>query len=500
MYRDSPRDFRDQCLDGPEMETDRKSLDGMRLGFRASLPLDEVGVAWNLYLSWRGGISDFSMGDFLLFQDDWSRGYQAFFSPGRFPGDLSVCFADALVCCFRRRACCYSHGHSTELLPASAVFSMLFDGGNLPDRLETIPGRRGEGQHLSFYHSHFYQLTITVRRDTLKKNILAVCDLETSYAYNLMESIYEKEGTAFEIQAFTSVKSLAAFTKEQPIELLLISASAMHDSVKELPIGKIMILSEGERIKELSKYPCVYKYQASDQLIREVMDYYVQDQAAEPTVLLKKKVRVIGIYSPAGRCLKTSFALAYGQLAARESHTLYLNLEEYAGFESLMKEEYSADITDLLYFAKLGNGSLVYRIGSLVKQVGSLDYIPPAVMGEDLKEIKPGEWCGLIQELKDYSSYDTLVLDIGNSVRGIPEILKECTMIYMPVREDAVSIAKLRQYEKALEQRNMGYIMEKTRKLKLPYHSSFGNKEDYVDQLLWGELGDYVRGILREEE
>ena len=121
-------------------------------------------------------------------------------------------------------------------------------------------------------------------------------------------------------------------------------------------------------------------------------------------------------------------------------------------------------------------------------------------MGEDLKEIKPGEWCGLIQELKDYSSYDTLVLDIGNSVRGIPEILKECTMIYMPVREDAVSIAKLRQYEKALEQRNMGYIMEKTRKLKLPYHSSFGNKEDYVDQLLWGELGDYVRGILREEE
>src|SRR5699024_9213692 len=102
---------------------------------------------------------------------------------------------------------CYSHGHSTELLPASAVFSMLFDGGNLPDRLETIPGRRGEGQHLSLYHSHFYQLTITVRRDTLKKNILAVCDLETSYAYNLMESIYEKEGTAFEIQAFTSVKS-----------------------------------------------------------------------------------------------------------------------------------------------------------------------------------------------------------------------------------------------------------------------------------------------------
>lgn len=334
----------------------------------------------------------------------------------------------------------------------------------------------------------------------MKRNILAVCDLEASYAYNLMESIYEKQGTAFEIQAFTSVKSLIAFGKEQPIELLLISASAMCDGVKELTIGKIMILSEGERIKELSTYPCIYKYQASDQLIREVMDYYVKEQVTEPAVLLKKKVRVIGIYSPAGRSLKTSFALAYGQLMARERRTLYLNLEEYAGFESLMNEEYSADITDLLYFAKLGNGSLVYRIGSLVKQVGGLDYIPPALMGEDLKEIGPKEWRGLIQELKDYSSYDTLILDVGNCVRGILELLEECTRIYMPVREDVVSIAKLYQFEKALEQRNLGFLMERTRKLKLPYHNSFGNRENYIDQLLWGELGDYVRGIIREEE
>ena len=39
--------------------------------------------------------------------------------------------------------------------------------------------------------------------------------------------------------------------------------------------------------------------------------------------------------------------------------------------------------------------------------------------------------------------------------------------------------------------------MDKVRKLKLPYHRNFGKKENYIEQLLWSELGDYVRRLLR---
>ena len=142
----------------------------------------------------------------------------------------------------------------------------------------------------------------------MKKRIFAVCDLEASYAYNLMEYIYEKESGTFEVQAFTSVRNLAAFAGEQEIELLLISSSAMCDEVRKLPVKRIIILSEGEMLKELSEYPFVYKYQASDSLVSEVMNYYAEAPSAEPVPLLKKQVELIGIYSPVKRTLRTSFA------------------------------------------------------------------------------------------------------------------------------------------------------------------------------------------------
>ncbi len=333
----------------------------------------------------------------------------------------------------------------------------------------------------------------------MKKQIFAVCDLEGAYAYQLMESIYEKQGTSFEVQAFTSVKSLVAFAEEKHIELLLISASAMCDALLKLSIGKIMILSEGEKIKELSEYPCIYKYQASDQLIAEVMDHYAADAVPAPEALFKRRVEVVGVYSPVGRTLKTSFALTYGQLLARERKVLYLNMEEYAGFEGLFGEEYQADLTDLFYFSRLGNGNLIYRLGSLVCHVGNLDYIPPAFCSEELRDIRIEEWENLLQNLADYSAYDVLLLDIGGAVSGLLDILKLCGRIYMPVREDCLSIAKLEQFEKILQQRNSGELLEKIHKLKLPFHSSFGGKKDYVEQLVWGELGDYVRKLIREE-
>lgn len=47
--------------------------------------------------------------------------------------------------------------------------------------------------------------------------------------------------------------------------------------------------------------------------------------------------------------------------------------------------------------------------------------------------------------------------------------------------------------------RDQEEVLGKTIKLKLPFHSSFGKKENYVEQLIWSELGDYVRKLIREE-
>ena len=116
----------------------------------------------------------------------------------------------------------------------------------------------------------------------MKKNIFAVCDLEVDYALNFMDYLNQKKNIPFEIQAFTTVESLIAYGKNIHIELLLISQKAMCRQVQELEIGKIVILSEGVHPPELDRYPSVYKYQASSDVVREVMACYGAEKAVTP--------------------------------------------------------------------------------------------------------------------------------------------------------------------------------------------------------------------------
>ena len=134
-----------------------------------------------------------------------------------------------------------------------------------------------------------------------------------------MDYLNQKKNLPFEIQAFTTAESLLAYGKENHIELLLISDKAMQKEIRELGIGKIIILSEGVHPPELDQYSSVYKYQSSSDVIREVMACYGEEKALNPVAfpVLKRTMEVIGVYSPLGRCLKTSFALALGQFQIR---------------------------------------------------------------------------------------------------------------------------------------------------------------------------------------
>ena len=105
----------------------------------------------------------------------------------------------------------------------------------------------------------------------MKKQIFAVCDLEADYARNFMEYLNRRNNLPFEVQAFTSVESLVAYAQKTHVELLLISVDAMCREVRELDIGKVVILTEGSRPEELDMYAEVYKYQSSAEIIREVM-------------------------------------------------------------------------------------------------------------------------------------------------------------------------------------------------------------------------------------
>ena len=48
----------------------------------------------------------------------------------------------------------------------------------------------------------------------------------------------------------------------------------------------------------------------------------------------KKKTEFLGVYSPLGRCLQTSFAWTLAQILSEERAVLYLNMEEYSDLKN----------------------------------------------------------------------------------------------------------------------------------------------------------------------
>ncbi len=335
----------------------------------------------------------------------------------------------------------------------------------------------------------------------MKKNIFAVCDLDASYACSLMEYLNGKKTTLFEVQAFTNVESLKAYTRDNPIEVLLISTRTMCSEIRDLPINRIIMLSEGEALPELDEYPSVYKYQSSDQLLSEVLEYYAESHP-QPYIFgnAAHKSKIYGVYSPIGRARKTSFALTLGEVLAESNQVLYLNFEEFSGFEELFDKKYRTDISDLIYFSRQKEGGFIYRLNSVVQTFHELQYVPPAISPADIRDVSGKEWLDFLHEISTYGEYDILILDLSEQVDELFQLLRECDRVYLPVLEDAISQAKLAQYEKLLGMLDLEDVREKTHRLKLPVQPLLKENGDIIQQLLWGEMGNFVRKMLIEEE
>lgn len=336
----------------------------------------------------------------------------------------------------------------------------------------------------------------------MKKPIFALCDPEAEYASNFMEYLNRKKSLPFEVRVFTGAESLLAFARENRIELLLIAAEAMCREIRELEAGKIILLTEGSLPPELDSYAGVYKYQSSAQVVREVMACYGEEKAAPQPLapVLKKKTEILGVYSPVGRCRKTSFALTLGQLLSVNCPVLYVNMEEYSGFEELLGHGFSGSLSDLLYYMRQENRNLTVKIGSMVQTVGQLDFIPPVQSPADIRGTPWQDWISLIQEIVLHTSYEVLILDIGNGIDEVFQILDMCSRIYTPVRSDRMSRCKLAQFDRYIQALEQPQLLTKMVRMKLPLQENCSGRDISVEQLPFSELGVYVRQMLRKEE
>lgn len=292
---------------------------------------------------------------------------------------------------------------------------------------------------------------------------LVICDPEEHYAQALAFYIMNRKGIHFQVQVCSGIEHI------QEADLLLISDCYSEEDRKNVKAEKVFVLSD--RMSYKCEEETIYKYQTGEQILDEILKQY-EDVYAENVLFFsfsqKKNGKIIGVFSPVHRIGKTEYALKLGEDMAASGNVLYLNLELYGGIGGHF-EKGGQTLEDVLYYARQEKGNLGFMLTKVVKRRGNLDYILPAPVSEDIKEIRAEEWIQLLKQIIDQSIYETLILDIDEGIREVYELLNRCSEIHLMTDDTEYSQAKVAQFERELSL--LGYEELLTKIMRKEVHS-----------------------------
>lgn len=281
---------------------------------------------------------------------------------------------------------------------------------------------------------------------------MAICDREVDYANRFQEYLSRKSSLSFQIQVFSTPEQLIVYSGKNPIEILILGENVYSEQMKGVKTNHMVLLAESEYL-EMEDMFIIQKYQSTEKIIREIMYYYGKlNSNGKRRKQRNKEVTLIGIYTPIGRCLQTSFSLLLGQLLSKKRKVLYLNFEAFSGFGKFMKRDYQSDLIDVMYLMNQMEENFHSKLYQMIEHINGLDYIPPAFSFMDLSSVQGEKWIQFISGICEEGDYDYIILDLSDNMQGLLSILQKCSIVFTLTKDDGISMAKIDQYRSPLSQ------------------------------------------------
>ena len=279
---------------------------------------------------------------------------------------------------------------------------------------------------------------------------ILICDTEEEYVKRLAEALLLKKEVTAGVRICSSPEMVQELLKIGCVKVLLISEDVPYEKRKQTFSGKRIILTRQHCVDLGADETELRKYQPVDGLMTGILKG-LQEERLTGSCADHGNGKILGVYSPVHRIGKTTFSLKLGKALAQSEDVLYLNLETYAGMGGYFRDQNAPDLANILYYAKQERDDIGIRIASMVKRMGDLDYIPPMKVWTDLRSVRTGEWKALFERLISQSVYSVIILDIGNGMEDVFQLLKLCDHILMPCAEDVYAMAKIAQYQYMLK-------------------------------------------------
>ena len=324
-------------------------------------------------------------------------------------------------------------------------------------------------------------------------HIMVVFDREREYTEKLVDYLNLKEEFPFEVRGFSEWELLKEFLEKQHAEVALCDMSVL-DKIEEYGDIKIIILQD-HHMDEFSEYDRLWKYQSCEEMIYQMMEILSKSDLECKYIGRKKRLKMIGFYSPVKRNLQSTFALSLGQHLGKRVKTLYVSLESCSCLEELLQIEFKKDLSDIMYDMQTSIKEEFY-FASVISKYQELYMLPGMNNQNDLLAISAEEWLAFLKKLEEETSYEYILLDLSDGVQGLYEILRQCQRVYEVQLKNKVSQLKLDKYHNQLKQSGYEDVIEHIKEYSVPFYDNYElseNREQY------SEFEDYVRSMLKDE-
>ena len=341
-----------------------------------------------------------------------------------------------------------------------------------------------------------------------------ICDVQEEYSDHLFQILSEQFEGEYQFHLFHDLQKMTGFFAKNSAEILVIGEEYGNEAIQKAGALQKFILtgSPGER-KDTEDIP-LFRYQSAEGMIKMIRKYagrgrrgsggsgteksgvadrngMIRSREGESVCEKRRTARIrddppvrglIGIYSPVHRIGKTRFALRLGQKAACRVPVLYLNLEGCSGGRYYFQEGADKDLGDLLYFLKQERDDWGLKLSAMAARKNGMDYILPMRNEQDLRSVSGEEWIRLLDMILEKCIYEAVILDLGDAVSGLYDILRKCERIYTPYICEGAAEAKLEQYEESLRAAGYADILAKTVKKRVGKGNRYPERSEETDE------------------
>lgn len=319
-----------------------------------------------------------------------------------------------------------------------------------------------------------------------------VCDEQEDYIEHLFAILSEQLSGEYQFHLFHDPAKMLEFMGAEETEALLIGEK-YRERIDDLSkVQRIFVLTDIMKERTENNVIPVFRYQSASQILSQIKSGIkipdrrisvqkngrkrIRDEpetvdlqetrSADPQVSLQTR-GLIGVYSPVHRIGKTRFAMRLGEKLSEQVPILYLNLEGYAGGSYYFPEETEYDLGDLIYCMKQERADHGLKISSMAGRLGGMDFIMPMENESDMRSVRGEEWISLFDQILEKCIYEVVILDLGDCIDGLYDILRNCSRVYTPYIRESAAMAKLEQYERNLRTTGYGDILSRTVKKQM---------------------------------